>query len=100
MFRRVIIYNSPGFWHLPVAHQPMSPSTRKDFCRAIGIHEAPSYLSQAEFEAKMKALADALLAVPIVQQNFLKFDIVWTFSWYSLHLIQYRYFKTMSWMGL
>ncbi|KAJ7456017.1 hypothetical protein B0H11DRAFT_2287515 [Mycena galericulata] len=54
----------------------MSPSTRKDRCLAFGIHEAPSHISKAEFETKMKGIASALLAVPIARENYLRFDIV------------------------
>ncbi|KAJ6540496.1 hypothetical protein B0H19DRAFT_1077905 [Mycena capillaripes] len=51
-------------------------STRKERCCAIGIHRAPAHLSKTEFDARMSALADALCAVPVVQKNFIKFDVI------------------------
>ncbi|KAF7346965.1 hypothetical protein MVEN_01449300 [Mycena venus] len=55
---------------------PPSMSTRKDLCCSIGIHRAPAYLSKDEFTARMSALADALCAVPVVQKNLVKFDVI------------------------
>ncbi|KAJ7511905.1 hypothetical protein B0H11DRAFT_2183125 [Mycena galericulata] len=64
----------------------MYPSTRKDRCLAIGIHGAPSHISKAEFETKMKGLASALLAVPIARKNYLRFDIVGSYLLVAFHI--------------
>jgi hypothetical protein len=54
----------------------MSASYKKDRVAGIGIYKAPPNLSKEAFETKITSLVDALLAVPIAQKNFLKFEIV------------------------
>ncbi|KAJ6511730.1 hypothetical protein DFH09DRAFT_1374395 [Mycena vulgaris] len=39
--------------------------------RIVGLFTAPATLSKAQFVMQMEALADALLAVPVIQQNIL-----------------------------
>lgn len=43
---------------------------------AVGIYKAPANLSKEEFETKITSFVDRMLAVPIAQKNFLKFEIV------------------------
>ncbi|KAJ6574329.1 hypothetical protein B0H19DRAFT_1254039 [Mycena capillaripes] len=50
-------------------------STTKRSC-FIGIHKAPPNLSREEFEAKAGALGDAIVALPVVQKNLLKLEII------------------------
>ncbi|KAJ6499490.1 hypothetical protein DFH09DRAFT_329475 [Mycena vulgaris] len=40
------------------------------------IHKAPPELTRIDFEAKMDSFADALAALPIVQKNLLKLDLM------------------------
>ncbi|KAJ7742941.1 hypothetical protein DFH07DRAFT_1063617 [Mycena maculata] len=54
----------------------MSTSARKDRCFAMGIHKVPAHLSKEEFERQIQALVDALVAVPVVQANLLKVEIL------------------------
>ncbi|KAJ7506115.1 hypothetical protein B0H11DRAFT_2220039 [Mycena galericulata] len=51
-------------------------STRKDRARAIGIWKIPSHLSKATFEKKFDAFTDALVALPIGQKHFVKFELM------------------------
>ncbi|KAF7350047.1 hypothetical protein MVEN_01306400 [Mycena venus] len=50
-------------------------STTKRSC-FIGIHKAPPNLSREEFEAKAGAVADAIVALPVVQKNLLKLEMI------------------------
>jgi hypothetical protein len=54
----------------------MPPDERKDRFHAFGIHKAPPGLSKKDFEAKLEALLDHLLALPLVQRNVLKLEMV------------------------
>jgi hypothetical protein len=54
----------------------MSASNEKDRMVAVGIYKAPANLSKEEFETKITSFVDRMLAVPIAQKNFLKFEIV------------------------
>lgn len=38
--------------------------------------KAPPHVPKEAFETTMKSLFDALLAIPIVQQNYTKFELV------------------------
>ncbi|KAF7333710.1 hypothetical protein MVEN_02327400 [Mycena venus] len=51
-------------------------SARDTHCTAFGIHPVPANLSKREFERKCEALVESLLATPVAQRNFLKFDII------------------------
>ncbi|KAJ6540502.1 hypothetical protein B0H19DRAFT_1077910 [Mycena capillaripes] len=51
-------------------------SVRKDRYYTIGIHRAPAHHSKKEFDTRISGLADALSAVPVVQKNYLKFDVI------------------------
>jgi hypothetical protein len=53
----------------------MSSTTTERSC-FIGIHKAPPNLSREEFEAKAGAIVDAIVALPVVQKNLLKLEIV------------------------
>ncbi|KAJ7833081.1 hypothetical protein B0H13DRAFT_2370575 [Mycena leptocephala] len=52
--------------HICLCHQ--DPFT------VIGIHPVPAHLSTKEFVAKMDALGDARLALPMAQKNIIKYD--------------------------
>ncbi|KAJ6452380.1 hypothetical protein C8R47DRAFT_1169143 [Mycena vitilis] len=54
----------------------MSTSRTKDCFIAIGLHPVPKNVSIDEFAAKMEALADAHLALPVAQRNFLKYELM------------------------
>ncbi|KAJ7676825.1 hypothetical protein DFH06DRAFT_1169111 [Mycena polygramma] len=54
----------------------MSTSRTKDRFIAIGLHPVPEDLSINEFAAKMEALADAHLALPVAQRNFLNYELM------------------------
>ncbi|KAJ7809706.1 hypothetical protein B0H14DRAFT_2607866 [Mycena olivaceomarginata] len=53
----------------------MSSTTTERSC-FIGIHKAPPDLSREEFEAKAGAIVDAIVALPVVQKNLLKLEII------------------------
>ncbi|KAF7324426.1 hypothetical protein MVEN_02643200 [Mycena venus] len=50
-------------------------STTKRSC-FMGIHKAPPNLSREELEAKAGAVADAIVALPVVQKNLLKLEMI------------------------
>ncbi|KAJ7856896.1 hypothetical protein B0H13DRAFT_2357165 [Mycena leptocephala] len=54
----------------------MPPAVRKDRFHAFGIHKAPPGLSTKDFEAKLEALVDHLLALPLVQRSVLKLEML------------------------
>jgi hypothetical protein len=54
----------------------MSASARKDHCFGLAMHPVPAYVSQQEFKAKVDALVDSLLVLPVCEQNFINFDVV------------------------
>ncbi|KAF7350264.1 hypothetical protein MVEN_01330200 [Mycena venus] len=54
----------------------MSHSAEKDRFIAIAIYRAPPQMSNQEFEATMKSFADTIVALPIVQNNLLKCDMM------------------------
>ncbi|KAJ7016309.1 hypothetical protein C8F04DRAFT_1245392 [Mycena alexandri] len=64
----------------------MSASSRKDRVAGIGIYKAPPNLSKEALETKITSLVDALLAVPIAQKNFLKFEIIYQNEFLNPHL--------------
>ncbi|KAJ7796461.1 hypothetical protein B0H14DRAFT_2915228 [Mycena olivaceomarginata] len=51
-------------------------SVSKTYCTAFGIHPVPANTTTEDFQAKCEALVESFLALPVAQQNFLKFDIV------------------------
>ncbi|KAJ7064115.1 hypothetical protein C8F01DRAFT_1367514 [Mycena amicta] len=51
-------------------------SNLKSFCTALGTHPVPSNISKEEFEAKCEALVESFLVLPTLQENLLKFDII------------------------
>ncbi|KAJ7884663.1 hypothetical protein B0H13DRAFT_1889880 [Mycena leptocephala] len=55
----------------------MSSSARKDRCSGLAIHYAPADISQQEFKAKLDALVDSFLELPICQRNFLNFNVIY-----------------------
>ncbi|KAJ7199763.1 hypothetical protein GGX14DRAFT_572480 [Mycena pura] len=54
----------------------MPASTRKDRCFGLAIDHAPAHLSREEFRANVEAMYDSLVALPVSQRNYLKFDFV------------------------
>ncbi|KAJ7106671.1 hypothetical protein C8R44DRAFT_885941 [Mycena epipterygia] len=44
-------------------------SGHQDFVQGFSIHPVPAHLSKAQFEQKMEALVDALIAVPVFKNN-------------------------------
>ncbi|KAJ7036315.1 hypothetical protein C8F04DRAFT_1096063 [Mycena alexandri] len=67
----------------------MSPSSTKDRLLAIGIHRAPPGMSKEEFLGKMKALAAAVVALPVVQKNVLKYRIISANSSFDEHMKEF-----------
>jgi hypothetical protein len=51
-------------------------SVSKDRAVIIGIWNQPPNLTKEAFETKITSLVDSALALPIVQRNYLKFEIV------------------------
>ncbi|KAJ7334015.1 hypothetical protein DFH08DRAFT_1019877 [Mycena albidolilacea] len=51
-------------------------SVSKTYCTAFGIHPVPANTTTEDFQAKCEALVESFLALPVAQQNFLKFDIL------------------------
>ncbi|KAJ7814196.1 hypothetical protein B0H14DRAFT_2798030 [Mycena olivaceomarginata] len=54
----------------------MSASYRKDRVVSIRMCKAPPHVSKEDFETTMKSLFDSQLAIPIVQQNYTKFELI------------------------
>ncbi|KAF7337420.1 hypothetical protein MSAN_02268500 [Mycena sanguinolenta] len=54
----------------------MSASYSKDRDVGIGIWQAPPNLSKEAFENKLTAMVDKLVALPIVQENYVKFEMM------------------------
>jgi hypothetical protein len=54
----------------------MSASVQKSRFTAIGIHKRPANLTKKDFDAKIDALVDSLVALPVVQNNFLILNLV------------------------
>ncbi|KAJ7795069.1 hypothetical protein B0H13DRAFT_2393189 [Mycena leptocephala] len=53
----------------------MSASNRKDRIVCAGVYKGPLNLSKEALRAKVEALIDSLLAVPIAQKNYLNWEI-------------------------
>ncbi|KAJ7909741.1 hypothetical protein B0H13DRAFT_2330087 [Mycena leptocephala] len=51
-------------------------SVSKTYCTAFGIHPVPANTTLEDFQAKCEALVESFVALPVAQQNFLKFDIL------------------------
>ncbi|KAJ7752976.1 hypothetical protein B0H16DRAFT_1545535 [Mycena metata] len=51
-------------------------SVSKTYCTAFGIHPVPANTTLEDFQSKCEALVESFLALPVAQQNFLKFDIL------------------------
>ncbi|KAJ7925450.1 hypothetical protein B0H13DRAFT_1863102 [Mycena leptocephala] len=64
----------------------MSASNEKDRMVAVGIYKAPANLSKEEFETKITSFVDRMLAVPIAQKNFLKFEIIYQNELLNQHI--------------
>ncbi|KAJ7868831.1 hypothetical protein B0H13DRAFT_1055026 [Mycena leptocephala] len=56
----------------------MSSSHSKDRFAVIGIHVAPAHLSKKEFERDIEALADKWLVLPVIKENALKMEIMFS----------------------
>ncbi|KAF7364140.1 hypothetical protein MSAN_01073200 [Mycena sanguinolenta] len=54
----------------------MSASYRKDRALSIAICKAPPNLSREAFENKFTSIVDTLVALPISQKKYLKFDLI------------------------
>jgi hypothetical protein len=78
---------------------PMSASIQKTRFTAIGIHKAPANLPKKDFDAKMDALVNSLVALPVAQQTFLSFDLVRVVGTETLILMsnEFRCSRTSSW---
>lgn len=76
--RKVGRYKYPDTHHF--AQLTVSPltimSVSKDRAVIIGIWNRPPNLTKEAFETKITSLVDSALALPIVQRNYLKFEIV------------------------
>ncbi|KAF7358484.1 hypothetical protein MVEN_00898900 [Mycena venus] len=53
----------------------MSGSIQKDRVSVMAIHTTPPHLTQKDFETKLEAFVDSLLAVPAAQKNILKAEM-------------------------
>ncbi|KAJ6474529.1 hypothetical protein DFH09DRAFT_1293563 [Mycena vulgaris] len=54
--------------------------------KVVSIHRAPSHLSKTQFEEKMEALMNGVIALPIAQRNMLKFEMFMTNSTLDSHI--------------
>ncbi|KAJ7899798.1 hypothetical protein B0H13DRAFT_1883691 [Mycena leptocephala] len=54
----------------------MPASNSQDRVTIIGVREVPPHLSKEVFEAKMGALLDAFMALPVCKKNVLKWDLI------------------------
>ncbi|KAJ7860045.1 hypothetical protein B0H13DRAFT_1901217 [Mycena leptocephala] len=54
----------------------MSASVQKSRFTAIGIHRQPAKVTKKDFDAKINALVDSLVALPVVQKNFLTLNLI------------------------
>jgi hypothetical protein len=54
----------------------MPPAAGKDRFHAFGIHKVPPGLSEKDFEAKLEAVVDRLLVLPLLQRNMPKLEMV------------------------
>jgi hypothetical protein len=54
----------------------MSGSIRKDRVFVMAIHTTPPHLTKKDFETKVEAFIDSLLAVPVARKNILKAEMV------------------------
>ncbi|KAJ6462466.1 hypothetical protein C8R45DRAFT_1026847 [Mycena sanguinolenta] len=64
----------------------MSASQIKDRAFGLAIWKAPAGLSKEAFENKLTAIFDALIALPIAQKKFLKFDLIFRTGLGNEHL--------------
>jgi hypothetical protein len=51
-------------------------SARKDRVAVIGMWKAPPNVSKEALETEITSLVDSVLALPVAQKNYLKFEIV------------------------
>ncbi|KAJ7019729.1 hypothetical protein C8F04DRAFT_1146897 [Mycena alexandri] len=61
----------------PLLTPAMSASTQQDRLAVIWIQKAPPHLSKKEFDAKVDALVDSLVALPVARKNFLAFKVLY-----------------------
>jgi hypothetical protein len=66
----------------------MSASNRKDRIVCAGVYKGPLNLSKEALRAKVEALIDSLLAVPIAQKNYLNWEIVRPDHRYLVNIIR------------
>ncbi|KAJ7608973.1 hypothetical protein FB45DRAFT_1039129 [Roridomyces roridus] len=59
-------------------------SANKTYCTAFGIHPIPANTTLQEFEAKCKTLVTSMLALPVAQNKYLKFDMTEA-HWMAIH---------------
>ncbi|KAJ6554298.1 hypothetical protein B0H19DRAFT_1262679 [Mycena capillaripes] len=69
----------------PIAYPHVTLPTKGRFL-AVGIHRAPPGMSKEEFLGKMKALAAAVVALPVVQKNVVKYQIISANSSFDEHI--------------
>ncbi|KAJ7774400.1 hypothetical protein B0H14DRAFT_2632044 [Mycena olivaceomarginata] len=55
-------------------------SVSKTYCTVFGTHPVPANTTGEDFQAKCEALVESFLVLPVAQQNFLKFDIVKSYT--------------------
>ncbi|KAF7337416.1 hypothetical protein MSAN_02268100 [Mycena sanguinolenta] len=65
----------------------MSASYSKDRAVGIAIWQAPPNLSKEDFEAKLTNMVDKLVAVPIAQKNYVKYEMMFQTAFASEELM-------------
>ncbi|KAJ7059408.1 hypothetical protein C8F01DRAFT_1295169 [Mycena amicta] len=56
----------------------MSAPVDKSSCSGLWIHRLPSGIAEADFKAIVDATAQQLLALPVCQKNFIRFDAIYS----------------------
>ncbi|KAJ7723073.1 hypothetical protein B0H16DRAFT_344275 [Mycena metata] len=76
----------------------MPASNSKDRVTYIAVRELPPHLSKESFEAKVRAVVDSFLVLPVCKKNLLRYDLVGCDSWltYSSHLTRHQIFHIPS----
>ncbi|KAF8192372.1 hypothetical protein K438DRAFT_2018062 [Mycena galopus ATCC 62051] len=69
----------------------MPSAARKDVLNVLAIYKVPPHLSKEEFEAKLNSFLDDLVALPEVQRNVLKVEILFQNDRFDGHLQHYGY---------
>ncbi|KAF7342416.1 hypothetical protein MVEN_01830600 [Mycena venus] len=88
-YNNVLRYTLLRYCSLPTQPPAMSASVQKHSFTVIGIHKAPENLSKQEFDAKVGALCDSLVALPVARKNFLSFDAIFQNSVVDEHMKEF-----------